>query len=346
MEITAQSMSEIFDVDIEAVTQTPIGDGLVGLNMRVELVMPSAAPAHAAVPSSVVVKLPSLDETSRSAGVALRNYEREVKFYNELADTVDIRVPQCFHSHWDDGTGDFVLVLEDMAPAMQGNQVTGCDASTAALAVDALTALHGPRWEDPTLLEHDFLTRRSGADDAAQLVGLWQMFLPGFVQTYGHLLDDAMMMLLEEFGPKLGDWVEGASGPLAVTHGDYRLDNLLFGTDAGGPPVTAVDWQTPGHGQPIVDLAYFCGAGLLPAERRAVERDLLRRYVAGLERYGVTAELGWVEEQYRRHAFAGVIMAVVASQVVGGTDRSEAMFGAMATRHLTHCLDLDALDSI
>ena len=35
-------------------------------------------------------------------------------------------------------------------------------------------------------------------------------------------------------------------------------------------------------------------------------------------------------------------MAVVASMIVGHTERGEAMFAAMATRHLTHALDLDA----
>ena len=339
-------MSEIFGVEIDAVTQTPIGDGLVGLNLRVELSVPVGSDRAEEVPSSVVVKLPSLDEVSRSTGVALRNYEREVKFYDHLADTVAIRVPQCFHSDWDESTGDFVLVLEDMAPAEQGNQVTGCDAATAALAVDALAALHGPRWEDPTLADHEFLTRRTGADDVAQLNGLWQMFLPGFIETYGPLLDDAMTRTLDAFGPKLGAWVEGADGPVTVTHGDYRLDNLLFGTDAGGPPVTAVDWQTPGHGPPIVDLAYFCGAGLVPEERREAEPELLRRYVDALTTFDVSVDIEWVEAQYRRAAFAGVVMAVVASQVVGGTDRSEAMFGAMATRHLAHCIDLDSLEAI
>ena len=33
-------------------------------------------------------------------------------------------------------------------------------------------------------------------------------------------------------------------------------------------------------------------------------------------------------------------MAVVASQIVGSSDRSEGMFAAMATRHTQHALDL------
>ena len=35
-------------------------------------------------------------------------------------------------------------------------------------------------------------------------------------------------------------------------------------------------------------------------------------------------------------------MAVVASQIVGASERSEAMFAAMATRHTRHALDLDS----
>ena len=36
-------------------------------------------------------------------------------------------------------------------------------------------------------------------------------------------------------------------------------------------------------------------------------------------------------------------MAVIASQIVGRNERSEAMFAAMATRHLQQAIDLDAL---
>ena len=135
----------------------------------------------------------------------------------------------------------------------------------------------------------------------------------------------------------------GRDGTMAVTHGDYRLDNMLFGSAAGGAPIAVVDWQTPGHASPIGDLAYFCGAGLLPEDRRRHERELLDVYAAGLAEYDVSIDDDWLWEQYRRDAFAGVIMSVVASQIVGGSERSEGMFAAMATRHLQHALDLGSL---
>ena len=341
-DVTAEWLSGVLGGEVTGLRESRIGDGLVGMNLRVELV--DAAPE---LPSSVVIKLPSPDPTSRMTGVMLRNYEREVKFYLEVADSVDVRVPQCHHGEWDADTGDFVLVLEDMTPAEQGNQITGCDVPTAELAVRELARLHGPRWNDPTLDEFDWLTRRTGPDDGAQLEAMFAMFFPGFAATYRPHLTDEAFAVAETFGPLVSRWVlDRDPAPLAVTHGDYRLDNLLFGTATGGPAVTVVDWQTPGHGTPTGDLSYFCGAGLLPVDRRVHERRLLEVYAAELDEFGVTVDDTWLWEQYRRDAFGGVIMAVIASQVVGGSDRSEAMFAAMATRHLQHAIDLDSLAAI
>lgn len=340
-DVTAAWLAERLNGEVGGVHSERIGDGLVGLNLRVTLV--DSAPE---LPGSVVLKLPSLDEMSRATGVALRNYEREVKFYLQLADTVDIRVPHCHHGEWDAESGDFVLVLEDMAPATPGDQITGCSLSEAETAVADLARLHGPRWNDELLHEVDWLARRAGPEDGLQLAMLWSMMYQGFETTFGrHLTADALE-LVRQFGPVVAQWTDGRSGPLTVTHGDFRLDNLLFGTAAGEPPVTTVDWQTPGHGHPVGDLSYFCGAGLLPDDRRLHERDLADLYASALGEYGVDVDSAWLWEQYRRDAFAGVVMAVIASQIVGESARSEAMFAAMATRHLQHALDLDSLSLI
>lgn len=339
-DVTADWLSGVLDAEVTSVDPSPIGDGLVGMNLRVRLQGASDAPA------SVVVKLPSLDPTSRNSGVTLRNYEREVKFYEQIASTVDIRVPHRYHGDWDETTGDFVLVLEDMAPAEQGDQVAGCDLARARGAVAELARLHGPRWDDPSLSEHEWLSRRTSDDDAAQLQMFYLMVFPGFAATYRDELSTEAFELAEAFGRRVAEWVNGRAGPESVTHGDYRLDNLLFATSDGGPPVTAVDWQTVGQGPPVADLAYFCGAGLLPDARRAVERSLVELYASSLAEYGVEIDESWLWEQYRRDAFAGVIMAVVASQVVGRSERSTAMFTAMATRHLQHAIDLDSLAAL
>lgn len=337
-DVTGEWLSTVFGATVDVVAQQRIGDGLVGMNLRVTL-----ESGHRDVPASIVVKLPSPDPTSRATGIALRNYERETKFYDQIASTVDMRVPRCHHSDWTETTGDFVIVLEDLAPAEQGDQITGCSVEMARTAVLELARLHGPRWGDPTLDDIDWLARSTDPDSTAMLVGIWSMVLPGFLATYGHLLSDDQRAELDRFGPLLGTWADSRTAPFTVTHGDYRLDNLMFATDAGGDPITVVDWQSPGHGPGLADVSYFLGAGPLPQDRRRIERGLIGEYCAALRAdYGVEIDDDWAWTEYRREAFGGVVMAVVASQIVGGTERSVGMFAAMATRHLQHAIDLDS----
>jgi hypothetical protein len=333
--LTDSWLSSVLHSEVRVAESTRIGDGLVGMNIRLRLESDGSAP------SSMIAKLPSPDPTSRATGIALRNYEREVGFYRDVAPTVDIRVPHCYHADWNAGTGDFVLLMEDLAPAQQGNQLSGCDLDQARTAVLELAKLHGPRWGDPALDDIEWLSRRSPGD-SLQLAMLWAMFLPGFLITYGRYLSADAIGLLQRFGQHIARWVDERDPPTTVTHGDYRLDNLMFAGAAGGAAIAAVDWQTPGHGLGVTDVSYFLGAGVVPTVRRRVERGLVEEYAQALSTYGVAIDGDHVWMQYRRDAYSGVVMSVIASQIVGTSDRSEAMFAAMATRHAQHALDLDS----
>ncbi len=343
-DVTSDWLSSVLGGDVGPITSRRIGDGHIGVNVRIE--MPDA---EADLPRSVVVKLPATDETSLMTAAMLRHYERETRFYTELASTVDMRVPSCFFGDWTPATNAFVLVLEDMAPATQGDQLVGCSLEQARDAVRELARLHGPRWDDPSLddvdwIEHD--TGESGDEAGSGLAAMWQMFFPGFAGTYRSHLSAEEFELAERFGGMIAQWRGGRTGPKAITHGDYRLDNMLFATSEGGAPIAVVDWQTPAHGSPITDLSYFIGAGLLPPDRRSHERELVSVYLEALSGYDITLDESWVWDQYRRDAFAGVTVAAMASQIVTLNDRSEAMFGAMAQRHLRQALDLDSLTLI
>jgi Phosphotransferase enzyme family len=333
--LTDSWLSSVLQTDVKVGETSRIGDGLVGMNIRLELA------SDGSVPSSLIAKLPSPDPTSRATGIALRNYEREVCFYLQIAPTVDIRVARCYHAEWHADTGDFVLLMEDLSPAQQGNQITGCDSAQARTAVLELAKLHGPRWGDATLYDIEWLSRRS-PEDSKQLAMLWGMFLPGFMNTFGTYLSTDSAELIQRFGLKIAGWVDDREEPNTVTHGDYRLDNLMFAGPAGGAPIAAVDWQTPGHGLGITDVSYFLGAGVLPTERRQIERGLVDDYGEALAGYGVAVDSEALWLQYRRDAYAGIVMSVIASQIVGTSDRSEAMFAAMATRHAQHALDLES----
>ena len=127
----------------------------------------------------------------------------------------------------------------------------------------------------------------------------------------------------------------------SVVHVDYRLDNLMIDESQSPPAITALDWQSLTLGNPLSDVAYFLGAGLLPEARREVERERVQEYYRSLVETGVdgyTQDACW--NDYRRGVFSGFAVTVVAAPMVEQTERGDAMFTAMAKRHARHALDL------
>jgi aminoglycoside phosphotransferase (APT) family kinase protein len=166
--------------------------------------------------------------------------------------------------------------------------------------------------------------------------------LPGFLGRFGAKLDAAAVRLIERLAGVLASELALDDAPQTIVHRDFRVDNLLFGDGATAPPVTVVDWQTVGRGPAASDVAYFLGASLRSAERRAHERELLALYLDELARRGVRdLDRARFFDQYRRHSISGIVMAVVASMIVEVTERGDAMFLAMARRHAAHAIDTE-----
>ena len=62
-------------------------------------------------------------------------------------------------------------------------------------------------------------------------------------------------------------------------------------------------------------------ASLTPDDRRVHEAPLVDRYVERLDARGVAVDRDVVWEAYRRHAFGGLVMAILASGLVRRTER-------------------------
>ena len=146
-ELTPAFLTDALGAEVTDVVATPVGTGQVAESARLELTyaQPDSGPA------TVVAKLPSDDPTSRNTSQAMQSYLIETSFYRDLAPTLDVRAPACHHVSYEPTTDDFVLLLEDLAPAEQGDQIAGCSLDVAALAVEHLPTLHAPRWGDPAL---------------------------------------------------------------------------------------------------------------------------------------------------------------------------------------------------
>jgi len=337
--LTAALRSGGLDVTVASVDHRPVGTGQMAESHRLTLNYDADADAG---PATVVAKVPAQGPESRAAGAA-GGYANEVGFYRDLAHTVTIRVPECHYAAIGSDLGRFVLVLEDLAPAEQGDQLAGCTVEQAGAAVETLAGLHGPRWCDPTLFDVTWLQRVT-PETSFFLGELMRSATDGFVDRYRGRMSGDDIDTLQAFAAVTHDWLAARPERFGLVHGDYRLDNLLFGTAAGGSPAAAVDWQTLGVGLPARDLAYFLGNGLLPEDRRAHERALVERYHTALVAQGVEGHsLDECWEDYCLGHGQGPLITVLGAMHVEQTDRGDDMFMAMISRSGQALRDLDTL---
>ena len=332
-DLTPAWLSAVLGSTVVGVEATPIGTGQIADSVRLALAWAVASGG----PSTLVAKVTTASPTSRATAMATRTYEVEAGFYNDLATTLAVRTPRCWWAGHDPDTGAYGILLEDVAPAVQGDQVAGCSVDDAAAALKEAALLHGSRWGDAALGHIAWLDRTSVGGGGVS--GLLQALLPGFLERYGSRLSRDVVALAERFASRAGAYGAGAHGARTVVHADFRNDNLMF----GGERVCVLDWQTAGLGAALSDVSYFLGGSLLPDVRRAGEQDLVRAYWQRLVAMpGV--EITWDEcwEDYRRFAFGGLVMAVIASMIVVRTDRGDDMFVAMADRAGRHAIDLDS----
>jgi hypothetical protein len=192
-------------------------------------------------------------------------------------------------------------------------------------------------------------------DDAAGLDPDW---LNQALGSAGHDLSVSTdnVALLRDVATVIGAWQLTRLEPSSVVHGDYRLDNLLFAPDGSGategpgaPAVLAIDWQTAAVGPPLRDVAYFLGTSLATHVRRSAEESLVAEYHSAVVDRGVTdydADRCWTD--YRLGHLQGPMICILGCIYASGeqSERSDAMFLAMARRSCAAIRDLRSLDLV
>jgi hypothetical protein len=295
-----------------------VGEGFVGSLARVQLELDQ--PERGA-PASVIAKFPIDDETNKGIGESFGAYEREIRFYRELAPRLPIRTPRCYYGAFDPNPFEgreleivrwmdavprwlaallirigmwlgnqsqrrYALLLEDLAPAPVGDQVAGCSLEQAASALRAIARVHALYWERADVPELWF---------APQI-----FWLRRWIHAYYRMAWKSFSRVYAERFPKLATtsrWLKrNGIGlveqlqqlPVTLLHGDYRLDNLCLSAQPGGGfEVTAFDWQAVCRGPGVVDVSYFL-TGNLDAELLARhEREFLAVYCDALAASGV-----------------------------------------------------------
>jgi len=292
-------------------------------------------------PATIVGKFPSPNEESRASG-ARGGYRAETLFYTALAGDLACVTPACHYGAISDDQSTFTLLLEDLAPKRQGDQIAGASDDEIEVAVRNLAGLHAPRWGDPSIERLDWMATGIGDEYALYI----EMGTPAFIDRYRDRLSEEDVDVLRGFAAGVKNWTKRRPEIKTLVHGDYRLDNLMFEATDDGILVAAVDWQTLSVGCGGQDLAYLLGNSSPPDQRRAHEERMLSAYRTAMAEYGVDLSAEQVRADYIYGAFQGPSITMLGSLAVGQTDRGDDMFMAMVERSCAQIRDLDALSLI
>jgi hypothetical protein len=207
--------------------------------------------------------------------------ERELLFRRHCGHLVRGCIPDLFCGVTDDVAGRGVLVLEDIAPAEQGDVLHGCTQSQAEAVIRVLARLHGrsrgmvddpgkaslPRWTVHSVEPERWRSRLDGAAKRFPgIVGLnvqRLLDLPEKVVYAGRVLSQA---------------------PAAWLQVDAHLDNTLFRPDG---TVVLLDWCNAAIGPQVIDLARFLTEGVVAPTQPERATALLSVYAEELRRLGV-----------------------------------------------------------
>ena len=330
--LSTEWLSQVLGQPVESFSVKPLGEGvgILGLVTRVNLVGEGC-------PKTLIAKFQSPVVENRAVACTYDMYEREVAFYRDIAPTLTVRSPQCYHVDYDPASRAFIILLEDLQGYAIGDQVAGCSERECEQIVRTLARFHAETFETQafeTIQPHN---------SEAQVNGMQQGFTAGWpvVQTlFPELITPqakAVAMRLPDALPKLLSDITRA--PVCISHGDLRLDNVFFADDH----IALVDFQAISKSAPEHDLAYFLTQS--PSDQVRNARDWVALYHEELSLCGVTYDIELSRARYRQCALYFLCYAVVICSALDlANERGKRLGETLLGNALRSIAELDAFD--
>lgn len=302
------------------------GAGIMGQVTRVHL--------EGGALNSIIAKFASPAPENRAVAGTYNMYGREVLFYQDIADNIDLRVPACYYAAIDADAQFFVILMEDIKDMRIGDQVAGCTEQEAEQVVHAIARFHASTWNtQAAVTSHNNPAQRDG------MIAGFQVGWPVVCEQFpDYLPDDAdeIPACIPGAVPKLLDRMTMA--PVSLCHADVRLDNVFFGDDR----IVLVDWQSVCSSAPEQDLAYFVTQSLSDEVRNA--RDWVSVYHQALRDNGVQDyDLEQCRARYRDCALYLLCYAtVIAGTLDLGNERGRALGRTLFGNAMRALDELDA----
>ncbi|MEM7288356.1 MAG: phosphotransferase [Actinomycetota bacterium] len=290
-------------------------------------------------PSTVIVKMPCVEPENLAVAHALGIYEREIRFFEDVAPVTRLRIPTCHLAHLGDD-GGFVLVLEDLALDYEmGDQVVGATLEQANNVVDALVGLHARWWESDAMADLAWLPVPDAPQYMAAVPGIYRTGLPVLVSDWADRVPGTAIDLAQALDPKFEALMVATGGaPQTFAHADTRLDNLFF--ERGGDGVAFIDFQLSLRGRGVTDLAYFIGTSVQQDVAAANWETHRRGWHTQLAAAG--GDYSW-DDAVGHYQECALYYLVGAMSLIGtfdsGNERGAAMTTAYTTRVCNHVVD-------
>lgn len=341
-EVRGEAM--IADADVEVIGE---GVGFVGEVARVRLRYEGHdAPPPGAI-GSLIAKVPTTNPGFKHIGTMLGLYQKEHGFYADVAHRVSLSVPTAYFNHADHDAGEYMLLLQDMAPLRPGNQLESCTYHEAEVVLQSIAGFHAAWWNHPELAAFDDWLPQPGGAYFHILEASYKASLPAVRPVFGHLLSEDIMALAERLADCYHDMVDAGAGraPHTFIHGDFRLDNMMFGPNL---EFTLLDWQLPFKANPLWDVVYFLAGNFSPEWRREHQDQLVRTYHAALLAAGVRDypwERCWDDYRAAGLVLMGYIVTSAADVDLDSfNERGRMVLETMMSRYATAVEDLRSAD--
>ena len=295
-------------------------------------------------PETIIAKCSAKDLTSRQTAKNMNLYEIEAYWYNQYGNKIPIRCPEAYFVGLDKkDIGNFIMFMEDLSPARQISQMAGCNVNDIRLALDEVALLHKAHWDDNNLSKIKCLNY--GKDRKKFIKQFLIEIYPDWCSRYKDRIDKSILEMGKSLIDRYDSYIEIKTEPIVLSHGDFRLDNMLFYDNNGR--VAVLDWQTLSAGVPMADIAYCISTSFSDSNDRKIhDESLVSRYLKklNLDDGVYPYELAW--RDYRRCSFIGFLMGVISSMLVERTERGDEMFAVMVERSGKQAIQLESLSLI
>jgi hypothetical protein len=345
-EITAEWVGEALHAGgvsdapaVTAVQTRTIGAERGFLSLTIQVQIQYASPPPEGVPASLVAKLEPAGGNFRDAERRSGAFDREIRFYREVAGRVPLRLPRIYYA--DTSDEGKALLMEDLCAYRALDQVHGMRHQQVIATVREVAKLHAA-FARPSALDgldwlplHDHFFDEGFADH-------W----PAFAECYELRIGRDALRLGERVAHNLR-WIEEriAARPVTLIHGDLRADNLLSRDGDPGSEIVILDWQLASRSLAAIDIARLLGDSEPAAERRGHQLEVFTAWHEGLRHAGHTEyDIEDALDDFRLGVLYCLFIPVFAFTMIGPEPegRTGRLLDCIAERLYASALELDA----